>query len=121
MGSLAKNDQGIQPQSVRCVWVLSGAPLPQPMPDSRWVPPGDKIVVADGGSALARHLGIVPDLVIGDLDSAPPDLIAQWQAAGVSFEQYQHHLKAETDTELAVLAALRWQPEQIVLLGATGG
>lgn len=106
---------------VRCVWVLSGAPDSEPPVwlDRQSRP--DKVVVADGGAALALRLGIRPDLLIGDLDSISPDALAELKAAGTEIEQYEHHIKQETDTELAVLAALRWQPERIIILGAIGG
>ena len=103
------------------VWVLSGAPLSEVDPVPAWLPRPDKIVVADGGSALAERLDLTPDLVIGDLDSAEVGLLARWNARGVPFRTYVHEEKVETDTELAALAALEWQPERIVILGALGG
>jgi thiamine pyrophosphokinase len=70
---------------------------------------------------LASRLGITPDVVVGDLDSYDPALIADLLASGVEVRRYQHHLKMETDTELAMLAALEWHPEIVILLGGIGG
>lgn len=106
---------------VGCVWVLSGAPLSDPPSALRWVPPPDRVVAADGGSALAVRLGVKPDLVVGDLDSIAPDLLAELIAVGAQLEKYEHQTKLETDTELAALAALRWRPKRIIILGAIGG
>lgn len=106
---------------VHCVWVLAGGPISELPSALRWVPPADRVVAADGGSALALRLGVKPDLVIGDLDSIAPEVLAELQAAGTQFDKYEHNTKAETDTELAMLAALRWRPERIVVLGAIGG
>ena len=109
-------------QSVKCVWVLSGAPPPDQPPETRWLPRPDRVVVADGGHTWASLLGLAPDLIIGDLDSIAPGSLAGLEASRVPIERYEHHLKSETDTELAVLAAARrWQPERIVVLGAVGG
>jgi thiamine pyrophosphokinase len=82
------------------------------------------VIAANGGSALAVHLGLVPDLVIGDLDSADPRLIENWAHLGIEMRRHSHTTKNETDTELAVLAALVWlqgAPATIYILGATGG
>ncbi len=106
---------------VECVWVLSGAPAADLPSDMTLLPPPDNIVAADGGAMLAVRLGVIPDLLVGDLDSIEPDLLARWTAAGIAVEKYEHATKLETDTELALLAALRWQPKRIVILGAIGG
>ena len=107
--------------NIRCVWVLSSAPLEDPQASVRWAPEPDRVIAANGGLFLAGRLGITPDLVVGDLDSYDPALVEDLLASGVEVRHYEHHLKLETDTELAALAALEWQPETIVLLGATGG
>ena len=106
---------------VKCVWVLASAPVGDPHISLRWAPLADRVVAADGGMFLASRLGITPDVVVGDLDSYDPALLEDLLASGVEVRQYQHHLKMETDTELAMLVALEWQPETIVLMGAIGG
>jgi len=104
-----------------CVWVLASGPYEDLPGALQWAPKAGKVVVADGGTALARELGLRPDLIVGDLDSSLPSLVEQFQAQGVEVRRYDHDTKLETDTELALLAALEWQPETIVLLGALGG
>lgn len=106
-------------EKVRCVWVLAASPAAVPIPPH--LPRPDFVIAADGGSALAARLGIVPDLLIGDLDSSDPSLVAELEQANVRIERYRHDTKWETDTELAVLAAADMEPEAIILLGATGG
>lgn len=116
------SDAGANPDRVvECVWVLSGAPAANMPSDLGLLTSADKVVAADGGAMLAVRLGVVPDLLVGDLDSIEPDLLALWTAAGIAVEKYEHSTKLETDTELALLAALRWQPKRIVILGAIGG
>ncbi|HYO49009.1 MAG TPA: thiamine diphosphokinase [Chloroflexia bacterium] len=106
---------------VKCVWVLASAPHADPRLSLRWAPVADRVVAADGGMFLASRLGITPDVVVGDLDSYDPALVDDLLASGVEVRRYQHHLKMETDTELAMLVALEWQPETVILMGGIGG
>ena len=103
------------------VWVLASSPVWPDAASVEWLPAPDKVVAADGGSTLASRLGLVPDLVIGDLDSSDVALVRGFAEQGAEIATYEHTTKLETDTELAVLAALRWDPAVIYVLGATGG
>ena len=110
-----------QARKSRCVWVLAASPVWSSPGRLSHLPPPDTVIAADGGSTLAARLGLVPDLVIGDLDSSDPALLQQLEAQGVQFERFQHETKVETDTELAALAALARRPDTIIVLGAVGG
>lgn len=79
------------------------------------------VIAANGGSALVWELGMTPDLVVGDLDSADLDMVKAWEAQQVRVERYSHQTKLETDTELAVFAALNLGADRIYVIGATGG
>lgn len=110
-----------EPRKTSCVWVLAASPVwtsPERLGD---LPAPDVVIAADGGITLAARLGLVPNLVIGDLDSSDPSLVRQMEGQGVQFDRFTHETKVETDTELAVLAALDWRPDTIVVLGAVGG
>ena len=107
-----------------CVWVLAGSPVWAAKPAIERLPQPDRVIAANGGSSLAAQLGITPDLIVGDLDSADPSLVQEWEARGVEIRRYGHATKSETDTELAVLAAVEWLLERegtIYLLGGTSG
>lgn len=80
----------------------------------------DLLIAADGGSLHALAHGWWPHLLIGDLDSTPPEVREQLVAHGAEVLQYPP-AKDETDTELALHAALARGADEIVLLGATGG
>ncbi len=80
----------------------------------------DLIVAADGGAAAAVARGWWPHLLVGDLDSAPPEMRAAAEAHGAAVEQHSPR-KDETDTELALRAALARGADEVYLLGATGG
>lgn len=103
--------------------VADGDVAPRAELDAAW--PGwsdgvSAVVAADGGYARALALGLAPDLLVGDLDSIAPDLLAGAESAGVLVERHAV-AKDESDTELALLAALRLGATRITVLGAFGG
>ncbi|HOG48481.1 MAG TPA: thiamine diphosphokinase [Anaerolineae bacterium] len=77
------------------------------------------LIAADGGAAAALSQGWWPHVLVGDLDSAPPEVRAQVEAHGAEVRQYPPR-KDETDTELALRLALARGAEDIYLLGALG-
>lgn len=79
----------------------------------------DLVIAADGGALVARHLGLHPEVVIGDLDSLSPKARAGLAEQGARFVDHPAR-KDETDTELAIRYALEQGADEIVLLGAIG-
>jgi thiamine pyrophosphokinase len=80
----------------------------------------DFILAADGGTHNTLALGLIPNLIIGDLDS-----ITDWErkimeTAGVEMIQFPRD-KNETDLELAIQHAIAMRPEQVIIVGALGG
>jgi thiamine pyrophosphokinase len=78
------------------------------------------VVAADGGARHAAALGVVIDLWVGDGDSLGEPDIAALEAAGIPLERSRPD-KDESDTELAILAAIRLGASGIVVVGALGG
>jgi thiamine pyrophosphokinase len=78
------------------------------------------VVAADGGARHAATLGVSLDRWVGDGDSLDEPALAALAAAGVPLERVRPD-KDETDTELAILAALRLGAAGLVILGALGG
>jgi thiamine pyrophosphokinase len=79
------------------------------------------VIAADGGWEKAATLRLKPDLLVGDADSLTPERYAAALATpGLEVERAQV-AKDESDTELALLAALRRGASEIVILGALGG
>ena len=76
----------------------------------------DLIIAADGGSEHLRRWGIEPHVVIGDLDSAAPDM-----SAGRARIERHPREKDQTDTELALDRAVAAGADEVVLVGALGG
>ena len=81
----------------------------------------DLIVAADGGAAYAASLGLGPiDLWVGDGDSLSPAALEALRLAGVPVELAAAD-KDESDTELAVMAAIDRGATRLTILGAFGG
>lgn len=80
----------------------------------------DRIICADGGTRHALALGIQPNLIIGDMDSAETGSLQKFREAGVNIELYPRD-KNETDLELAINRAIERSPKQIVVVAALGG
>jgi thiamine pyrophosphokinase len=80
--------------------------------------PDDFILCADGGTRHALAMGIIPNAIIGDMDSLP----SYFQPSTFDGELILFPKdKNETDLELAIDHALTLQPDQILILAALGG
>lgn len=79
----------------------------------------DLIICADSGVDHARKLGVVPYLIVGDLDSATQDSLQYFQQLGSKIIAYNPE-KSQTDTQIALEYALERNPDEIVFLAATG-
>jgi thiamine pyrophosphokinase len=86
----------------------------------RLIQPGDVICAADGGSRHALSLGLLPAVLIGDLDSLTPDERQVLNGGNVDIHQYPRN-KDKTDLELALDYALQTGYREILVIGALGG
>ena len=85
-----------------------------------WAEGAGVVIAADGGARHADGLGLAIDTWVGDGDSIAPDLLDTLAERGVTIRRAAA-AKDESDTELAVLAALASGPDEVVILGALGG
>lgn len=100
--------------------IFANGNLPKPEKARALIRPDDFILCADGGTRHAITLGLVPNVVIGDLDSVTEEERRKMKELGV--EMIQHPAdKNETDLELAINHALTLKPDQILILAALGG
>jgi thiamine pyrophosphokinase len=107
-----------RPSSIALVFA-GGEPLPAEL--ARRLPGADALVVAaDSGLEHARALGRRVDLVVGDFDSADPDVVAAAEAEGTTVERHPV-AKDQTDLELALRAAAARGASRIVVVGGYGG
>ena len=81
---------------------------------------GDEaIICADGGTRHALALGLMPAVVIGDLDSLSDADRKKLSDANIPISLHPHD-KDETDLELALGQALLMRPGAILIVGALG-
>ncbi len=78
------------------------------------------LIAADAGALVLERLGIVPDLAVGDFDTAGPELVARLVARGIPTETHPV-AKDYADTHLAIVIAIERGAAEIVVLGALGG
>ena len=97
---------------MKMVVVLAGGP---DAPTAVELPPGVTVIAADGGSELAVALGIGVDIAVGDFDS-----IAAEKVGAAAIERHRPD-KDSTDLELALAAAVRLEPERVLVLAGAGG
>jgi thiamine pyrophosphokinase len=79
---------------------------------------GARVIAADSGMMHAAALHLVPELWVGDFDSAGSELTLQYR--DVPRETFPAE-KDATDGALAVAEAIRRGASEIVLLGGLGG
>lgn len=105
---------------MRALVVLNGDPLGSDGWLADLAARSDIVIAADGGAVRLHHAGRRPDVIVGDLDSLPPDAKERLEAHGVAFEVHPHE-KTQTDGELALRAAITRGADEIVIVGAFGG
>jgi thiamine pyrophosphokinase len=80
----------------------------------------DAVICADGGADPVLDAGLVPAVVLGDMDSLSYGARSRLQAAHIRMLEFPTN-KDKTDLELALDHALTYAPERITVLGALGG
>jgi len=80
----------------------------------------DLIICADGGANMATSHGWHPDVLVGDMDSVAPAILADLESSGCKVMRHSPR-KDETDLELALMEAVERGATDIVVLGAIGG
>jgi thiamine pyrophosphokinase len=86
----------------------------------RWASTADRVIAANGGCATALAADIIPDLLIGDLDSLPSETRERIAASGTEVMAFPEG-KDWTDLELAVEQAIRARPDRVLLAGVLRG
>ena len=89
-------------------------------PDLPARPAGSLVVAADAGLHVLDHHGVVPDLVVGDLDSVDPEALARAERAGARVVRSEAD-KDATDLELALEHLVEEGCDSVVVVGSDGG
>lgn len=79
----------------------------------------DIIICCDGGIRHTKKLKILPDYILGDLDSAPKELVEYYKSLNVIFKIVSSK-KDETDTEMGINFAIELGAKYIDLYGCIG-
>ncbi|TYP56672.1 thiamine diphosphokinase [Thermosediminibacter litoriperuensis] len=99
--------------------IFTGGRIEDYEPLKKYVKQADLIICADRGVYHALKMGVIPHLVVGDMDSITEkdwDKICEYKAELRTFPKE----KDFTDTELAVEAALEKGAKKTVLLAGLG-
>jgi len=76
-----------------------------------------KIICADGGANSALKMGLIPDAIIGDLDSISSEAINEFKSVSKIIRIRRQN---DTDVEKCLKYAIRKKYDEALLLGATG-
>lgn len=79
-----------------------------------------KIIACDKGLEICKECNILPNLIIGDFDSAKIDVVAAYRGETEFLDLDTH--KDFTDTHVAISYILEQEirPDEVILVGATG-
>ena len=100
--------------------IFANGEAPDKRAVQRWLDAATLIIAADGGTRNALSIGVMPQIVIGDLDSLQPADRLQLEQAKAQFIVYPTH-KDHTDLELAIRHALERGATEIIIVSALGG
>lgn len=78
------------------------------------------IICADGAAQRMKSCGVIPDYIVGDMDSIDMETLAYFETKGSRIIRYPAD-KDETDTQLALEYAFGMHPDEIRIFGALGG
>ena len=77
-------------------------------------------IAVDGGIRHLREINLIPDILIGDLDSVSEQDLEWCKNLQVEIHQYPKE-KDQTDFELALDYAMKKNRDKIIVFGALGG
>lgn len=78
------------------------------------------VIAADRGYVHCRSLGVIPDFLVGDMDSIPGELLIQAKADAATTIKYFDKDKDQTDSEIAADIAVAEGCSEILFIGAFG-
>lgn len=103
---------------MRCL-IFAGGDFQDPQWHRNQIQDDDFVLCADKGAEYVLSMGLTPGLVVGDLDSLDAATRQTLEEMGVPIKSFPGE-KDETDTELALIEALRLKPEEVIIFAGTG-
>lgn len=101
-------------------WVFAGGDFSTKHVPKNSISPEDLLVCVDAGTEHCLQLGLQPDLLVGDLDSIPSELLHDDRLRSVEKCVYPSK-KASSDLQLALEILSSYSLSEVVLLGISGG
>ena len=101
---------------MKAIIIASGTSIKKEVFDEIYLK-DDFIICADGGLNYLNSLNILPNLIVGDLDSVDKTILEQYK--DVQIKKFPSE-KNFTDTEIAIEEAVANDYKEIILIGATG-
>ncbi|HWR68363.1 MAG TPA: thiamine diphosphokinase [Desulfomonilia bacterium] len=86
---------------------------------SRKASQAECIIAADRGAEYCLDAGVIPHLVVGDMDSLDEGVLPRLDASGAVIKRFSTD-KDQTDTEIALIEALQRGARVVEILGALG-
>ncbi len=105
----------------KVVFVVSGGDLGNPafLREQAAAAAPAAVICADGGARHLEAAGIIPVLIVGDMDSLDDKRQTHYEARGCRIIRHPRR-KDETDTELALREAFTMEPAEVWIWGALG-
>jgi thiamine pyrophosphokinase len=95
--------------------IANGAPPPKKRL-ALLVKQAGTVICADGGANTALKMGIMPDAIVGDLDSVHAEALVKFRRVAV----YEDRNDETTDLEKAIAWTIQSKYDHIIVVGASG-
>lgn len=99
--------------------IVLGGDAPDARLLERCMRSADLVLAADRGLEAFHFAGLTPDMLIGDMDSVAPEVLARYE--GKLAEHRLSCIKDDTDGVDALDVAIRRKADRVTFLGALGG
>lgn len=99
--------------------IVSGGTMPSERLLKKYLEKVDFLIAADKGSEYLYSYNIIPDLLLGDFDSANKEILDKVKLDAKEVIEFPPE-KDYTDTEIAIIEAIKRGAGKIYLFGATG-
>lgn len=102
------------------IWVIDGGEVTPRFPTHLDDP--TTVICADNGLTHALAAGLTPDVLVGDLDSVPPQTVERWLRDNPTATLKRHATdKDHSDLDLALSLAVAHQPDELVVVSGGSG